>query len=552
MSKARNLIALHVLAISFFGAGLSACVLGGNQVDRSEGTGDLSIDGVTQKNEPIVCNNHKSFEMLAATGSLAAYQLEVTIDSQSSATVELHELSEKAPDVIVPAKATVRLSSSEGPVGSLSGKAQPGPGQPGVPVDFSVHFRCSANGGGEYATASFFKEHERNVLFFTVDHSGGTVVDFEVMPEGDTVRPLPNVQLHGSNLPVGADGTFRLTAPVHAGDPTGKAFDGQSATIKGRLDRVGNASGTLTYPPGVLDGPVNWTATIAGPLPNPVFPHAALDTRLITAAEIVSDPAINLLYPGSTNPDGSPPGPPAVNAELPQDQWSHMDFLSARPAGGSYAEAHRELISPGSAYDMVQWYQSQLTAMGWRTTPDSNYGNVPGLLLFRGPHAMFLLSFGQEGNYRAPATGTIYNLRLREAAQDTVRVAQGWQPGAPNPPFIPCAQPYGTAVIKLIGTVSGGASTLCAFGGPPRLPSCQYPSASFVIGQTRFVIWGPPSANDGMTITDPQLRARTIPPVEPTKFTVSGVALHITGHFRGYGYDETADISTQCVNQATT
>jgi hypothetical protein len=303
----------------------------------------------------------------------------------------------------------------------------------------------------------------------------------------------------------------------------------------------------------MLDGPITWTATVAGPVDSPVFPHAALNIKLITAEEVGSDPAINLLYPGSTSLDGVLfPGDlrsPAVKPELPQDQWANMDF--ARPAGAAPAEAFKRFLTPGSAYDVAQWYQSRLTAMGWQTTTDTNYGNVLSLAFLNGPHRFFLLSFVTRP-FDSAQNGTTFELTLREAAQDAVRVDSGLQLGTPYPPISPCPQPVAPAVITLTGTLSGTSSTLCPVYGDRRPPWCTYWSVGFVVGQTRFIVWGPPYSSNDMTITDPQLRIHAARPVQPAQSTVTGTSLRIVGHFSGQGYDETADISTQCVLPAAT
>lgn len=505
-------------------------------VDRSEGTLDLSVGSMSTHNYPVVCANHKSFE--AYLGSPIAYVVKVQLNPHNTASIDVEEGNYKSGSASYSGMATVTLTSQDGPVGSLKGTAGP--------LTISASFRCSANGGGVYTGVKNVMNGTGAAIYFTVDHSGSRIVNLMAITEGWPNHPAPNVQLISQDLPVSSDGHFSVSGNLVAGDSTGLAADGKPAHLEGQLDRFGGATGTITFLSDVAPAPISWSARVAGPIPEPVFPHAPMDIRLISTTEVASDPAINLLYPQSTNLDGTAPGMPLAHGERPQDQWSNAEFIG--PEGGTPAEAYREQITPGSVYDIAAWYTQKLLAMGWQTATNSNYGNLASVVMVKGSDHLFVLGFPSRPTRLGQRPLSYYQLILRETAQDTVHINGGAQPGPPDSAIVPCLTPQ-PATIRISGTVTGTTEnrcdTLLGHVGGGRV-NCQYPTVAFAIEQTVFIVWGPPYTRNGLEVVGPHLEVFNAASVGPPSFTSTNGTVHVTGHYVGSGYDETVDVTTAC------
>ncbi len=242
-----------------------AIVLGGcsspADVDPNEGTGTLTYGEHSAQHRPLICRDHTSIAGGFGTG-LDHVDLSATLTSSRSAHIEVTVPVYKGGDATYRGTASVSLTSSAGPIGSLDGAVDRG----GTPVPVSAEFFCTAAGGGVYTT----DEGEGALsLYFTVSHDGRRVVDLVASTTRGEGIPRPNVGLRASDVAIAADGGFSVTAALVAEDASGLVAQGRPASLRGRLDRFGGASGRVTFPASVAPSPFTWTGRVAGPIAKP-------------------------------------------------------------------------------------------------------------------------------------------------------------------------------------------------------------------------------------------------------------------------------------------
>jgi len=518
-------------------SGSSGSSVNSGAVDTSEGTATVTVNNQSVTS-PIVCANHNTFSVEVPGGNYAMgpFLVKITLNSGSSATVVVTQVDYKEPYSTYSLNVAVALAGTDGPVGSLQGTI----GSGNRLLSVGATFACSANGGGVYvgSTARTAGLAGQVDVYYTVSHDGKKIVE-AIINTDECGGAWPNVQLMASNVPVASNGRFTVSGPLVAQDPSGVAFSGKNATFSGIINGDGSASGTMQLPL-TKANQLNWIAAIAGPIAAPRFPHAPLSQAVVTDKQVASNPAINLIYPGSTNLDGSAPAAPAANYERPNEAsanlhpWNCVNGVQRWPA-----EASREQVTPDSVYAVARWYQQKLLAFGWQT------GTQPG-----GPNEITWFASAQSRitlhltGRSTSSVKTDYWLQLSEVSSSAPSLEKGFTLGPMANPIVACI-PTQAAAINVTGTVSGSTSTTCI----PGIPACESPlSFNFAIGEVVFSVrlTSPLGTRNEVVVVGPHLDQHELFAVYPVSITSAGGNINVSGTFSGEGLLETLNASTHC------